>query len=191
MNPRQLAFFRQAQSDWTVFRHFHPSDWRWWNAVLSTWCGLVGVRPFSFPRCHALHYLQMCTEKLAKAYYTATPARTGHNAFRRFMTDLPSNPTAIAPLRFVDVAALTMWQGSAYALVGAIEDLAPAIADRLHQPNPEYPWPKGAEAHAPVDHSFHAEIYARLEAQAASGQPSFLDVLGRMMATMQSGGWHL
>jgi len=140
----------------------------------------------------------MCTEKLAKAYYVATPARMRHNAFRRFMTDLPNNPTAVAPLHFVDVAALTMWQGSAFALVGAIEDLAPAIADHLHQanpgilyPNPEYPWPKGAESHAPVDHSFEAEIYARLEAQAASDQPPFLDVLGRMMATMQSRGWHL
>src|SRR5207253_2127039 len=77
VDPRQLAFFRQAQSDWTVFRLFHPSGWRWWRAFRNTWRSLVGVRPFSFP----LHYLQMCTEKLAKAYYAVPPARMGHNAF--------------------------------------------------------------------------------------------------------------
>lgn len=191
MNARQLAFFRQAQSDWSVFCHFHPSGWRWWNALQSGWCGLVGVRAFSFPRCHALHYLQMCTEKLAKAYYTVTPPRVRHNAFRRFLTDLPSNPNAVAPLQFANVAALTMWQGSVSTLVGAIEDLAPAIADRLHLPNPEYPWPRNAETDAPVDHLFQAEIYTRIATQAVSGQPLFLEVLGRMVATMQSSAWHL
>jgi hypothetical protein len=41
------AFLTQARSDWQVFEHLYDSD---------------------FPECHALHYLQMATEKLAKAY---------------------------------------------------------------------------------------------------------------------------
>jgi len=69
MNARQRAFYRQARSDWSVFCHLHPGRVRWWTIVRETCCSAVGVRPFSFPRCHQLHDLQMCTEKLAKAYY--------------------------------------------------------------------------------------------------------------------------
>jgi hypothetical protein len=132
----------------------------------------------------------MCTEKLAKAYYQ-TDLRSGHAAFRRYLTDLPLNTGAIAPLGFPDLARLTLWQGSVMPIVGAIEDLAPAIADRLGLPNPEYPWPRTAPVHAPRDHSFRVEVFTLLDAQAAGGQPPLLDVLGRMVETMQSGRWHL
>lgn len=192
MNARQLAFYRQARSDWSLFCHLHPSRYRWWTAFQRAWCRLVGVQPFSFAVCHELHYLQMCTEKLAKAYYRTDPApRGGHAAFRRFLTDLPANPAATPSLGFVDLAALTRWQGSVSPLVGAIEDLAPSIADRKNLPNPEYPWPRGAEVTAPMDHSFRVEVYALLEAQARSSEPPFLAILGRMVDTMQSAGWHL
>lgn len=190
MNARQAAFYRQAQSDWSVFRHFHPCGPRWWATVRRMWCGVAGVRPFSFAACHELHYLQMCTEKLAKAYYKTDP-RTGHAAFRRFLTDLPSNTKAAVPLGLDSAAGLTRWEGSVRPLVGAVEDLAPQIADRKRLPNPEYPWPRGAETHAPADYSFRAEVYTLLESQARSGQPPFLTVLGRMVDTMQPAGWHL
>jgi hypothetical protein len=75
----------------------------------------------------------MCTEKLAKAYYRTDP-RTGHAAFRRFLTDLPLNPGAVVPLGFANTAGLTRWEGSVTAIVGAIEDLAPQIADRKGLP---------------------------------------------------------
>jgi len=191
MNARQLSFFRQASSDWSVFCHLRPPGYWLWTSVRKAWCGVVGIRPFSFPRCHELHYLQMCTEKLAKAYYTVTPARIQHNAFRRFMTDLPSNPAAVAPLGFADLAGLTSWQGSVFPLVGAIEDLAPSIADRLGLPNPEYPWPRNAETQAPVDYLFQAEVYTLLDTQANSGHPPFLNILHRMVETMRSDAWHL
>ena len=192
MNARQLAFYRQARSDWSVFRHLHPSGSPWWTMARRVWCRLVGVRPFSFAPCHELHYLQMCTEKLAKAYYRTDPdPRSGHAAFRRFLTDIPVNSRIVGPLGFADLAALTRWQGSVNALVGAIEDLAPPIADRRNLPNPEYPWPRRAEMTAPVDYSFQAEVYAFLDAQAQSGQPPFLTILARMVETMHSAGWHL
>jgi hypothetical protein len=132
----------------------------------------------------------MCTEKLAKAYYQALP-RGGHAAFRQFLRDLPLNARAVAPLKFANLAGLTRWQGSVSAVVGAIEDLAPQIADQKRLPNPEYPWPRGAETNAPADYSFRTEVFAHLDAQARSGQPLFLTVLGRMMNTMQSARWHL
>jgi hypothetical protein len=192
MNARQVAFYRQARSDWSVFRHFHPDEPRWWTTMQGAWCGVVGVRPFSFAPCHELHYLQMCSEKLAKAYYTAPPR--GHDAFRRFLTDLMSNTRAAIPLGFAGfagLAGLTRWEGSVRRIVGAIEDLAPQIADRRRLPNPEYPWPRGAETHAPADYSFQTEVYTLLDAQARSGEPPFLTVFGRMVDTMQSTGWHL
>jgi hypothetical protein len=132
----------------------------------------------------------MCTEKLAKAYYPQD-LRNGHAALRRFINDLPSNAGANAPLGFADTASLTRWQGSLSLLVAAIEDLAPSIADRKNLPNPEYPWPRGAEVSAPVDHSFQVEIFNLIEVQARSGQPRFLDIIGKMIATMQSKAWHL
>ena len=75
-------------------------------------------------------------------------------------------------------------------LIGAIEDLAPSIADRKGLPNPEYPWPRDTEANAPMDYSFHAEVYTLLDAQGSSGEPPFLTILGRMVETMQSRAWH-
>ena len=147
--------------------------------------------PCSFAPCHELHYLQMCTEKLAKAYFPAALPRTAMPPSAAFLTDLPSNPRTAAPLGFADLAGLTRWEGSVRPLVGAVEDLAPQIADRRGLPNPEYPWPRGAETHAPADYPFQVEVYALLDAQARSGEPPFLTVLGRMVDTMQSTGWHL
>jgi len=133
----------------------------------------------------------MSTEKLSKAYYQMTPVRGGHAAFRRFITDLPTNPNSIRPLGFLTAADLTRWQGSVEIIVDAIEDLAPSIADRKNLPNPEYPWPRANPTTAPADHSFTAEIYAHLATQARCGEPPFLTVLGKMVDTMQFAAWHL
>jgi hypothetical protein len=190
MNPRQAAFYRQARSDWSVFQHLHAGPSWWWVKTQQVWCRVVGVRPFSFPVCHELHYLQMCTEKLAKAYYR-TDLGTGHAAFRRFLTDLPVNPNALHPLGFRGAADLTRWQASVKPTVDAIEDLAPSIADNKGLPNPEYPWPKANPTTAPADHPFTAEVFVHLDAQARSGEPAFLTILQRMVTTMQTAGWHL
>jgi hypothetical protein len=190
MNARQAAFYRQAVSDWSLFQQLRPRRSLRWMKVQRAWCGMVGVRPFSFPVCHELHYLQMSTEKLAKAYFQ-TDLRSGHAAFRSFLTHLPQNSKARQPLGFAVAADLTRWQGSVKPIVDAIEDLAPSIADRKNLPNPEYPWPRANPTVAPVDHAFTAEVYTHLDAQAQSGEPPFLIILGRMVATMQSAGWHL
>lgn len=190
MNARQAAFYRQAVSDWLLFQHLRPLQPNWVRAIQRVWCAVVGVRLVSFPVCHELHYLQMCTEKLSKAYYQTDPG-TGHAAFRRLLAHLPQNPKVLAPLGFSTVASLTRWSASVKAIVDAIEDLAPAIADRKGLANPEYPWPKSAPAVAPVDHSFTAEIFNLLDAQALSPEPLFLCVIGKMVQTMQLSAWHL
>lgn len=90
------------------------------------------------------------------------------------------------------VAADVLWcDGSSRNIVGAIEDLAPSIADKKGLPNPEYPWPRGAETSAPADYQFNTEICSLLDAQARSGEPAFLTVLERMLRTIQSAAWHL
>ena len=67
------AFAAQGRSDWLVYKH------------------LSGLLEPSFPRCHALHYLQMATEKIAKAYRVRdTPADVDdiinhHTGFEEFV----------------------------------------------------------------------------------------------------------
>lgn len=190
MNPRQAAFYRQAVSDFAVFGYLSPAPAGVWNGFRRSWCRVVGVRTISFPVCHELHYLQMCTEKLAKAYYL-TDTGTGHRAFRRFITDILGNLNASRSLGFATLADLTRWQGSVVRVVDAVEDLAPSIADRLGLPNPEYPWPRTNPTIAPVDHLFTTEVYNHIDAQAKSGEAPFLTILARMVATMRPAGWHL
>lgn len=60
MNEKQRLYLVQAQSDWNVYQFLK-----------------------SQPICHRLHYFQMCTEKLAKAYFWKNPGagNLGHAAF--------------------------------------------------------------------------------------------------------------
>ncbi len=78
------------------------------------------------PACHSLHFLQMATEQLAKAYrFRDTSADvaallTSHVGFPRFLN----------------------------------AQLAPAV-DRESVPgNTEYPWERGEGVVAPIDHRF-------------------------------------
>ena len=193
MTPQQLAFFRQAGSDWEVFRYLRqatPAGAPSWVRLL---CRLVSIRIPVVPVCHELHYLQMCTEKLAKAYFNDTGRPRGHAAFRTMFLSLRTNRNAVVPLQFPSVVALVHWITSVQPVVDALEDLAPAIADRaaVPKPNPEYPYPRANPITAPADYTFTAEVYSLLEAQRRSGLPPFLAVLGRMIATMRTVSWHL
>lgn len=44
--------------------------------------------------CHCLHYLQMLTEKLGKAYFygKVTPPAKAHTGFRKLVRNLSTNP---------------------------------------------------------------------------------------------------
>jgi hypothetical protein len=185
MNARQQAFFRQARSDWDMYRSLAGRNALIGGRALAWLRGKLGLRPSprdwqAKPVCHSLHYLQMSTEKLAKAYFKTLPKK--HLGLVKLLTALPTNAKAVAPLGFASLADLDTWVTSVAAVGDAVEKLAPACAGV--GPNPEYPWPPGAETTAPVDHPFEVEFLAKLATQAASGQPPFLDVLEQMMATL-------
>jgi hypothetical protein len=138
MNDRQSRWFEQVQSDYEVLLLLRRT----------------GARP-----CHQLHYLQMVTEKLGKAYFWRTnrPPRRGHASFVRFLQALDDRPTAevtrIAKLLgFGRPEGLESWIPVVAPLAYAIERLAPDLAK--DGPNPEYPWPFNAPVSTPATYEF-------------------------------------
>ena len=185
MNARQQAFLRQARSDWDMYRSLTGRSASGGGKALAWLRRKLRLPPSprdwqAKPVCHSLHYLQMATEKLAKAYFTALPKR--HFGLMKLLTALPTNARAVTPLGFGGLADLDAWATSVASVGDAVEKLAPACAGV--GPNPEYPWPPGAETTAPVDHTFQVELFTKLAAQADSGRPPFLEIVERMMATL-------
>ena len=108
---------------------------------------------------HRLHYLQMVTEKLAKAMLTppgsSTPAPTSHLMFVRMLQVLKARPEIRRQLGFNDSAIFKSYIDSLLDLAAKIERLSPDQAG-LNQPNPEYPWqdPATHQVRAPVEYDF-------------------------------------
>lgn len=131
MNQQQRLFFVQARSDYHMFEALRKTD---------------------EPSCHALHYLQMATEKLAKAYFWKTrfPKKT-HLAFSKFRRAIVNDDRVRNALGCKD----DVWEArlkSISSLVDAVERLAPDLAG--DNSNPEYPWPRDLPREAPVEFSF-------------------------------------
>ena len=130
-----LAYAAQSQSDWGIY-----------------WL-LVRHRP-PVPACHELHYLQMATEKIAKAYMfrdTATREQglqQAHVAFSKMIGMFLKSPQVKAwyrnrPSDLSEIAVV------AHRLARSIEKLNPAV-DREGSPtNVEYPWESGGAIHVP------------------------------------------
>lgn len=132
----------------------------WWEQVRSDYQILLLLGERGAPACHQLHYLQMITEKLGKAYSwrTGVPPSKSHASFVRFFQTLDNRKRAdrdrIAQLLgFKSAAQFETWIASIAPLAHAIEQLAPALAGD-NGPNPEYPWPRSAPTHAPVSYDF-------------------------------------
>jgi hypothetical protein len=138
------ANFKQAKSDYEVAK-------------------ILWTRP-DVHRCHALHYLQMSTEKLARAFLAEEEPRWTHRGFVQFLRSLRREkengwenlgkthlkmPTRKAYQNFID---------SLLPLAALIEELAPTLAG--NSPNPEYPWRVGDEILAPVEHDFASIVIA-------------------------------
>ncbi len=131
----------------------------WWKQARSDHSIFVQLRRNGGPECHLLHYLQMATEKLSKAYLWRSghaPPRS-HTGFVRFLKalldrrDTELDRIAII-LTFSRRQALYDWVRSIKTLAYSLQNIAPAEAG--DGPNPEYPWPHGAPAHCPVGHNF-------------------------------------
>jgi hypothetical protein len=137
MNNAQELWWRQAQSDHALF---------------------VQLRRAGVHECHLLHYLQMATEKLSKAYlwrsgHAPPKAHTGFVRFLRALLDRRAELDRIATmLGFGRREDLDNWVRNVQSLAYSLQNLAPAEAG--NGPNPEYPWPHEAPAHCPIHHPF-------------------------------------
>jgi len=137
----------------------------WHNAYLeqarSDWRAYLAIQGLSLDDCHSLHYLQMTTEKLAKAMFLARDVnirktRTSHKAFLRFLQLAARHPAL--PHKFnMPAKQFLEFVKSLWPLATAIEQLAPALAP--DGPNAEYPWeePSGA-IQAPASYPFPAAM---------------------------------
>ncbi len=132
----------------------------WWEQTRSDHGVLLLLRREGASPCHQLHYLQMVTEKLGKAYFwrTGNPPRKSHASFVRFLQALDDRPdpdrTRIAEyLGFGRPQDLENWIPTITPLAYDLERLAPALAGD-NGPNPEYPWPRVAPVDAPVFYQF-------------------------------------
>ena len=130
------AYLLQARSDWQIFRTLQQQP---------------------VEECHSLHYLQMATEKLGKAFLIAggnAPAlvQTSHKAFVRFLQVVAYNSDLQKQLRMTRPQLRTHIR-SLLPIADEIEKLAPALAHG--GPNAEYPWatPTGT-VQAPATYRF-------------------------------------
>jgi hypothetical protein len=120
----------------------------WWEQAQSDHAVLVVLRGKGVAPCHQLHYLQMVTEKLAKAYFwrSGDAPKKSHIGFAPFMRALQHVPK-VDRQRIADIFAFQRFEGfrsfarNAMPLVYDLERLAPALSN--NGPNPEYPWPRG------------------------------------------------
>ena len=138
----------------------------WWQQAQSDHAVLVLLRQRSAAPCHQLHYLQMVTEKLAKAYIWRSgnkpPPRShiGFAAFLRRLGDVgASERQQIAGvLGFARFKDFQNWIPAVMPLAHQLENLAPTLAQ--DGPNPEYPWPHTAPKHAPA--TFKFDVWTQL-----------------------------
>jgi hypothetical protein len=152
----QRLFLVQARSDFAIFQFLREQS--------------------ELPACHSLHYLQMATEKLGKAYLAKRgPPALSHRGFSRFLKRLSTDRKAQRQMRYQGSNANwehTIRKCREYG--DLVERLAPAHA--ANGPNSEYPWPPANPQHAPVEFDF--PIWKELE-ETASGR-QFLNLTQRL-----------
>ena len=130
------AYLEQARSDWETR-----------DVVCKNGCAA----------CHELHYLQMASEKLAKAALlrSGTPldrVAKSHQAFARFLRVASRNSSLQQRLGF-KAHQLQAYIHEVLPIADQIERLAPQLA--RGGPNAEYPWETSRkQVIAPVSHGF-------------------------------------
>jgi hypothetical protein len=132
----------------------------WWEQASSDHQTFLILRNRTSTECHLLHYLQMATEKIAKAYFWrsgAAPPKS-HAGFVQFLRILGSahdrkHQQQIAGLfRFGRFSHFQNWIHVVLPIAYDLEKLAPSLSNS--GPNPEYPWPHTRPANAPVNFQF-------------------------------------
>jgi hypothetical protein len=159
------AFAAEARSDWAIYKMLAD------DATL--------------PRCHALHYLQMTTEKIAKAYRcrdTGADVESVlylHVGFAKFMSSFLLSPMIKGEYEGRD-AHLQEILKSARSLAREIEKLAPAVDRRSSPENAEYPWSQGDDVVTPCQYG-----YPSLSLMQGTGGRAFLKILGRALSDFE------
>ncbi|MFC1643418.1 hypothetical protein ACFL5O_12185 [Myxococcota bacterium] len=165
------AFLRQGRSDLMVYH-------------------LLSGRPeHDTPSCHALHYLQMACEKIAKAYRirdtNAELAGEGgllrrHVGFGKFMRTFLLSP-AIREAYAGRTAQLGEVSKRVLSLARELEKLALAVDQQVSPENAEYPWEADGQIVAPCDYGF-----SRLSLLREPGGALFLKFLGRAVEEFET-----
>lgn len=131
LNVPQQLFLDQARSDYEIFRFLIRRE-----------------------VCHRLHYLQMCTEKLAKVYFWRNGIFPGfgHHKFEPLLRALESRPDFYTLFGYRDLRRFSSQKTAILDLATKIQALAPAHGNNLQ--NPEYPWPPNMPTTSPLVHPF-------------------------------------
>jgi hypothetical protein len=132
----------------------------WWQQAQSDHDVLVLLRRQGAKPCHQLHYLQMVTEKLGKAYFwrKGTPPGMSHAIFVEFLRAFSNIQASKERQKIADVFGfarfddLKKWIRAIMPLAYDLQRMAPALAK--NGPNPEYPWPPTAPQYAPATFDF-------------------------------------
>jgi hypothetical protein len=131
LNTPQRLFLDQARSDYDIYRRLARQD-----------------------VCHRLHYLQMCTEKLSKAWFwrSMSPPGGGHHTFVPFLRALDTSGRADFHRMFgySNVRRFVSQWPFLLHLASRIQNLAPGMTN----PNPEYPWPRNLPTEGPLAYTF-------------------------------------
>ncbi len=138
MNEAQRLWWVQARSDFEIFEL---------------------LRGEGVAACHSLHFLQMSSEKIAKASFwdrNEAPVMT-HVGFakflRRFGNTTANNRARIAEMfGFGTFDGFQAWIRSAIPLARQVEQLSPSVMQ--DGPNAEYPWPHNAPVECPAEYQF-------------------------------------
>lgn len=138
------AFLEQAKSDYSLFTELNQTR---------------------KARCHQLHYLQMATEKLAKAFLCdrdGRPPRKSHLAFTRFLKISKGRPDIRRKLGYAsNYLGYCTYVDNLLPAAAKVEALAPTATD-TDKPNPEYPWQQTTrEVVPPVNYGFRE--FSRVE----------------------------
>ena len=131
MNLQEELFLAQARSDYAIYKTLVDRD-----------------------ICHRLHYLQMSTEKLGKAYFWRNGSFPGfgHHKFEPFLRALEHRPDFHKLFGLNDERRFEHLKSSIFRLAMNLQLLAPAHGNS--GPNPEYPWPPLSPSTGPLMHSF-------------------------------------
>ena len=139
----------------------------WWQQAICDHDAFQRMRSLGFAQCHTLQFLQMATEKIAKAHLWrsghAPPKK--HAVFVLFMRLLGQQIKNDHRARIAKLFAFSRfedfqnWLFSVIPIAYALQQVTPDLSN--DGPNPEYPWPHGKPLFAPAHHDF--DVWTQLK----------------------------